>query len=145
MKLAIIGHRGVGKSSLAKRLKQYYQGQKRKVLIRDLDNEIERRYHKTISQIFAEQGEAQFRNLERLCFQDLNSKSDGDLVIIAGAGFEPTDKFGFQFLWIQRPTDSLGRIFVDRPRLDNTQTPQGEYFSRYHELEKKYAALTRNQ
>ena len=142
MKLAIIGHRGVGKSSLAKRLEQYYLNVNRKVLIQDLDAEIERRHNKTISQIFEEYSEAHFRNLERLCFQELSNESTGDLVIITGAGFEPKDKLDFQFLWLQRPTDSQGRIFVDRPRLDKLQTPLNEYFNRYQERERRYFAIS---
>ncbi len=145
MKLVIIGHRGVGKSTLAKRLNNYFQKQGRMVLVKDLDDEISCRQKKTIAELFSESGEAHFRNLEQSCFQALDSEfsesTTKNLVIVVGAGFAPQDKLGFHFLWVQRPTDKIGRIFVDRPRLDLSQTALAEYQSRFLVREKNFTKL----
>ncbi len=140
MKLVIIGHRGVGKSTLAKRLKEYFQMQNHKISIYDLDAEIVSQNKKTIDQIFFSHGESHFRKLERSTFDQL--RGEDDVVIIAGAGFEPRETAGLEFLWVQRPTDEQGRIFTDRPRLDSGVTPLREFLSRFKEREKKYASLS---
>ncbi len=145
MKTAIIGHRGVGKSALAKRLKIYFENTDRKVLVFDLDDEISIKYRKSIKDLFTDIGEPAFRNIERECFQQLNAdfshSNYSDLFIIAGAGFLPTQDFGFRFLWIQRPTDSFGRIFPDRPRLDSSQSSLDEYHERFAERETRFFDL----
>ena len=145
MKTAIIGHRGVGKSALAKRLKIYFENADRKVLVFDLDDEISIKYRKSIKDLFTDIGEPAFRNIERECFQQLNAdfshSNNSDLFIIAGAGFLPTQDFGFRFLWIQRPTDSFGRIFPDRPRLDSSQSSLDEYHERFAERETRFFDL----
>lgn len=50
----------------------------------DLDVYIENRYHKTVSQIFAEKGEEGFRNIERNMLQEVAGFED--VVIAAGGG-----------------------------------------------------------
>jgi energy-coupling factor transporter ATP-binding protein EcfA2 len=53
----LIGHRGVGKTSLLRRLEVLFQNSD--VVLRDLDSEIEARRQNTIEEIFKTQGEAQ--------------------------------------------------------------------------------------
>ncbi|MEX2318140.1 MAG: shikimate kinase [Pirellulales bacterium] len=62
----LIGYRGTGKSSVARELAQRlgYDWI-------DADDEIERRAAKPIASIFAEEGEAAFRDLEQLIVADL--------------------------------------------------------------------------
>jgi shikimate kinase len=79
MILTLIGYRGTGKSSvapiLARRLAWDFA---------DADIELERRAGRTIREIFASDGEAAFRDLERQVLVDLLQKSE--LVLAAGGG-----------------------------------------------------------
>ena len=74
MKMVLIGHRGVGKSQLLKRMKFYHQLVHPDISYFDLDQEISARQGKSISQVFDECGEAQFRQLERQVFQELTNE-----------------------------------------------------------------------
>lgn len=79
MPLTLIGPRGSGKTTVgqvvAERLGRRFL---------DADDEIERRVGRTIGEIFATDGEAAFRELERRTMADL--LADEDLVIAAGGG-----------------------------------------------------------
>ncbi|MBA3315661.1 MAG: shikimate kinase [Planctomycetaceae bacterium] len=79
MPIIFIGYRGSGKSAVgacvADRLGWRFV---------DADVEIERRAGRTIREIFAEQGESHFRDIERQVLAELLSESD--LVIAAGGG-----------------------------------------------------------
>lgn len=79
MVVTLIGYRGSGKTSvagpLAERLEWDWV---------DADDEIERRAGRPIRDIFAEQGEAGFRALERQVLAELLGRSE--LVIAAGGG-----------------------------------------------------------
>ena len=86
MKLVLIGHRGTGKSHLLERLKHYWKDLVPLPKFFDLDREIEFREGKTVSQIFNELGEAQFRKLEVEVFHHL-LQTHADFVIALGAGF----------------------------------------------------------
>ena len=57
--LFLIGYRGTGKTTVAQRLAERLH-----CAWVDADVELERRAGKTIAQIFAEQGETSFRDLE---------------------------------------------------------------------------------
>ncbi len=71
MKRIFIGHRGVGKSSLLKRHKEYFP----EVRHFDLDFEIENRTGKKIQNIFTEHGEDYFRKIEQETFFELSNQS----------------------------------------------------------------------
>lgn len=130
MKLILIGHRGTGKSQLLERLKTYWKDHSPALKFFDLDREIEFREGKTISQIFDELGESAFRDLEIQVFKDL-TKAHNDFVLAVGAGFSLQEiPLGYQCLWVRRRTDSLGRIFLNRPRLDPDLSPLEEYLQR---------------
>jgi shikimate kinase len=66
MNLLLIGYRGTGKTTVARLLADRLEW---KWL--DADEELERRTDKTIAQIFAERGEAAFRDLESEVLADL--------------------------------------------------------------------------
>ncbi len=74
----LIGMMGAGKSTVGPRLAERLE---RKFL--DTDREIERRAGRTISEIFASEGEARFRELER---EAIDSASQGALVVALGGG-----------------------------------------------------------
>ena len=72
---------GSGKSTLGRRLAAYLNLQ-----FIDMDHYIEMRNHKTVPQIFAEEGEAEFRIKERKALEELSEFSD---VVIATGGGAP--------------------------------------------------------
>ena len=79
MTITLVGYRGTGKSSVAQQL-----AEQSNLSMLDADAEIERRAGCTIRDIFAKQGEAGFRELERDVMSDLLQR--GNLVIAAGGG-----------------------------------------------------------
>lgn len=70
---------GCGKSTLGRRLAEHLHLQ-----FVDMDHYIEMRNHKTVSQIFAEEGETEFRNKERKALEELSEFSN--IVIATGGG-----------------------------------------------------------
>ena len=78
--IILIGYMGCGKSSVGKRLsyvlKQPYL---------DTDKMIETKERKTINEIFAQQGEQAFRDMETACVRSLFSNQQ-DYVIAVGGG-----------------------------------------------------------
>lgn len=79
MRIYLIGYMGCGKSTLGRRLSEYLGMQ-----FVDMDHYIEMRNHKTIPQIFAEDGESEFRNKERKALEELSEFTD--TVIATGGG-----------------------------------------------------------
>lgn len=72
---------GCGKSTLGRRFSKHTKQQ-----FIDMDNYIEERFYKTIPQIFAEEGEAEFRKKERKSLEELSEFTD---IIIATGGGAP--------------------------------------------------------
>ena len=143
-RLAIVGHRGTGKSTLLGRIEELYRTAGKKIRPFDLDREIEYQTSKSVQQIFQEEGEAVFRRLERETLQRIEAEirdSQDDVVLVCGAGLNPQSLSNFwQVLWVRRPTDSSGRIFLNRPRLNSLVSPLDEYFERFATREAQYAA-----
>ena len=81
MRIYLIGYMGCGKSTLGKKLAKYAGLQ-----FIDMDHFIEKRNCKTVPQIFAEEGEAEFRKKERKALEELSAFSD---VVIATGGGAP--------------------------------------------------------
>jgi shikimate 5-dehydrogenase/shikimate kinase len=137
MMIFIIGHRGVGKTTFAKRYVQYLADTGIVASTLDLDQYIEKREKKKVPDIFKDLGEKEFRKLEKTSFEEiLQSMDDGISVISLGAGFDvsqiPKD---CPVLWIQRDSDKNGRIFLDRPRLENHLDPISEFKVRFEKRE----------
>ena len=127
MKKVIIGHRGVGKTELLKRHSNYFSN----VTHADLDLEIEKASGKSIATIFAKHGEEYFRKLEIETFNELASQYQ-NYVISLGAGFDLNQlNAQDEVLFVSRITDQMGRIFIDRPRLDKTFDPLEEFQQRF--------------
>jgi len=138
MKLILIGHRGTGKSDLLERIKTYPSKDQQLNKFFDLDHEIEFREGKTISQIFRDEGERKFRELEVRVFQDL-IRENAHFVIALGAGFAVQEiPTGIPTLWVRRRTDVLGRIFLNRPRLNREVSPLEEYLQRLPFRDERY-------
>ncbi len=79
MRIYLIGYMGSGKSHLGRKFSKHLG-----VQFVDMDNYIEERNHKTIPQIFAEEGEAEFRKKERKALEELSEFTD--IVIATGGG-----------------------------------------------------------
>ncbi len=75
----LVGFMGTGKSSVGRRL-----ARERKIDFVDLDQLIEEREKKTISDIFKEKGESYFRALERKLLQEIASRANQ--VVACGGG-----------------------------------------------------------
>jgi len=140
MKLILIGNRGVGKTALLQRLQIYHSLQKKQISVYDLDREIEKSVKTSIPEIFTHQGESAFRQLEiELAQQLLRSPN---VIVSLGAGFPlealPRDA-ETRVVWVRRrATDGLGRIFLDRPRLDAQLSPLAEFHQRRAHREQRY-------
>ena len=79
MRIFLIGYMGCGKSTLGRRLSKHLGLQ-----FVDMDHYIEERNYKTIPQIFAEEGEIEFRKKERKALEELSEFTD--TVIATGGG-----------------------------------------------------------
>jgi 3-phosphoshikimate 1-carboxyvinyltransferase len=137
----LAGQRGVGKSSLLRRLLVAARDRGIALHALDLDGEIERREGVPIPDLFEAGGEARFRALERRTLEAVleefaAARRRGEPAAIAlGAGFEAFDLPVFRspltrVIWVRRRTDDDGRILLDRPRLDASATPLAEFRSR---------------
>jgi len=103
-RLFLIGFMGAGKSTLGKAFAEYAG-----LSFIDLDIFIENRFHKTISEIFAEKGETTFRNIERNALLEV---SDFENIIIATGGGAPC--FGDNInLMNERGTTIYLKVSVD--------------------------------
>lgn len=137
----IIGHRGVGKSSFLKRIRAYYQNSNLNVTTKDLDEEITTRTNRSVADIFKEDGEPSFRAIEIQIFNEILCElatATETVYIAVGAGFKGDFPSYVKVLWLRRPTDGRGRIFLDRPRLDTQVSPLEEYLDRFDIRETVY-------
>lgn len=126
MKRILIGHRGVGKTSLLKRHQEYFKN----IPHYDLDSEIEKQVNIPVSNYFEKNGEAIFRQIEKQVFLKLIQQPQ--FVLSLGAGFDvmliPKD---IEVVFVSRTTDQDGRIFLNRPRLEPQLSALEEYRTRY--------------
>lgn len=79
MRIYLIGYMGCGKSTIGRRLSAHLG-----VQFVDMDHYIEERNCKTVPQIFAEEGENEFRKKERNALEELSEFTD--IVIATGGG-----------------------------------------------------------
>jgi len=134
MKRVLIGHRGVGKTSLLWRHLDYFP----KVKHFDLDHEIEKSTGILVSEYFEKFGEINFRKKElEMLYKIVDENSD--FVISLGAGFDsaalPEE---IDVIFVSRVTDADGRIFLDRPRLKLELTPVEESQLLFKARERNY-------
>ncbi|RKD86153.1 shikimate kinase [Mangrovibacterium diazotrophicum] len=81
MRIYLIGYMACGKTTLGKEL-----AKKLSLSFLDLDKYLEKKYFKTIPQIFEEEGESGFRLKEQACLQEVSEFED---VVIATGGGAP--------------------------------------------------------
>ena len=117
MKFFLIGFMGSGKTYVGKRLANELD-----IPFYDLDEYIEEKEGKKISEIFNEKGEEYFRQVERMCLRDFGII--GDAVIACGGG---TPCFFDNMEWINKTGTSIYlqtpvKIIVDRLLKEPTQS-----------------------
>jgi shikimate kinase len=104
---------GAGKTSVGRRL-----ANKLGWRFIDLDEEIERREGRPIADIFRQDGEPYFRNLERLRLKDLSSSSETVIALGGGAFVDPENREVAETtgltVWLKVSFSKL----VDRVRID---------------------------
>lgn len=134
--IVVFGQRGVGKTSFLNRLQEYWKNEN--YLFLDLDQEIEKFYQKKISDIFKNEGEVIFRKYEIATFEFIIRKYQ-KIVLSVGGGFDVLKiPKTIHCLWLQRLSDETGRIFLDRPRLDQSKTDLDEFFDRAKQRKIKF-------
>lgn len=141
----LIGHRGVGKTGLLRRLAHLFH-QRTDVILRDLDAEVETLHRKSIDEIFRKLGETEFRKLEAQAFENLlQTRVPGTQLIVAlGAGFEFSLPVDAKVVWVRRPTDATGRIFLNRPALDEG-APLEQWQKRFPKRQERYRSLAHQE
>jgi shikimate kinase len=107
---------GAGKSTVGQRL-----AKKLGWKFIDLDAEIERREGRPIAEIFRENGEAYFRNIERLCLKDVSSSRKSVIALGGGAYMDAenrdvAEKTGLT-VWLKVSFSKL----VHRVKIDGTR------------------------
>lgn len=143
MKMALIGHRGVGKTTLLKRLAQYWPEVSNEAFL-CLDRCIEESTGKIIPEIFDSEGEAQFRQHEKDEFHKIVKAYDDQphCVVALGAGYLGDIPSSWTVLWVQRSIDPTQSRFLHRPLLDSEALIPNHRFS---ERERRYEALSDHQ
>ena len=133
MKRILIGHRGVGKTSLLERHEHYFP----EVPAHDLDLFISEKENQPVSDIFSSRGETAFRELEKKYFLELTK--DSAYCVSVGAGFNPELlPADAEVIYVSRRTDSDGRLFLNRPRLNPEVSALEESIQRYKAREPGY-------
>lgn len=142
MKIVLIGFMGAGKSSVAKKL-----GEKLNLKVVEMDDLIMKKTGKSIREIFHDEGEAKFRELE---IETANMLRNSDNVIISTGGGVVINKVNIDnlkengkiiflrtsFLEIKKRLKNIN----DRPLFKNKQSAEKLFVFRQN-LYKEYADL----
>lgn len=141
----IVGHRGTGKSKYLKELKNEYSSLGLQIVCRDLDHEVEKGLGLSVNQIFATKGESFFREQEEATLHQLHQELNGTetpVFIALGAGYQRSLPEPSHVIWLQRPTDSSGRVFLDRPRILPELTPHEESKSLFKDRQYRFQQMS---
>ena len=137
-RIYLIGFMGAGKTTIGRRL-----AKKLGWKFIDLDEEIERREGRPVAEIFRQDGESHFRNLERLCLKDLSTTSRQAVVALGGGAFinaenrDVAEKSGLT-VWLKVSFDNVAdRVKTDGTRPKFVDKVQAEQL--YREREPFYA------
>lgn len=114
MIVTLIGYRGTGKTTIAPRL-----AERLGLAWIDADPELERRSGRSIRDIFATDGEPEFRRLEREVLVDLLSRDDLVLAVGGGAILNPDTRRDFRragpVVWLQADAETLAARIAEDP------------------------------
>ncbi|MCC8036603.1 MAG: shikimate kinase [Bacteroidales bacterium] len=107
----LIGYMGCGKSTLGRALSRLTG-----ITLIDLDTYIESRFHRTVTELFAERGESGFREIETAMLEEVASFED---VIVACGGGTPCFGRNMEVMnqagltvWLNTPRDVLLRRLI---------------------------------
>jgi shikimate 5-dehydrogenase/shikimate kinase len=135
----LIGHRGAGKSHFLENLSKANHV----FNIVSLDQKIVEKYKKSIESIFLNEGEEFFRQLEIQTFNEIVAKVGAKPTIIdVGAGFQGEVPIAWHALWIQRPTNPLKFLFLNRPKLNNSIRMDEKLFAKRQNHYNKISSLS---
>jgi shikimate kinase len=111
----LIGFMGAGKTTVGKKLANLL-----KLPVLDTDKEIEKREGRKISQIFADQGEAVFRELETAMLQELPTSNaiitTGGGIILSNTNKEWMKEHGTIVFLYANPDEISKRLELDQTR-----------------------------
>jgi shikimate 5-dehydrogenase/shikimate kinase len=140
----LVGHRGVGKTSLLDDIKKFRPWAR----CYDLDTLFEHQHKISIADYFKKYGEVEFRKLEIQLLRNIvnrceQSQTEMETYIAVGAGFEGDlgqEEWAKNCIvwWIRRESDRLGRIFLDRPKLNADLDDVEEWKERYEARQNRY-------
>ncbi len=122
----LIGYRGTGKTSVAREL-----AARLKCDWLDADDVIEQRAGKSIAEIFGDDGEAAFRDLEAAVIEELSSRAGSIVALGGGAVLRVSNRSAIRsagpVVWLTASVDSIvARLAADeatasrRPNLTST-------------------------
>ena len=128
---------GAGKTTVGRRL-----AKKLGWKFIDLDEEIERREGRLIADIFKEEGESHFRDLERSCLKELSAARKTVIALGGGAFIDPSNRELAESsgltVWLKVSfTKIAGRVRIDGSRPNFMDTEKAERL--YHAREPHYA------
>lgn len=132
MKIILIGHRGIGKTTFLFELQKTT-----KIKCFDLDVEITKMYKASISEIFELHGEAVFREYEKACL-DFLVQNNEHFIIALGAGYQGSYPLSCVVIWLRRVSEKFPRVFFDRPRIYPDRTPHEEYEMIYGQRQQRF-------
>jgi shikimate kinase len=126
--VVLVGPPGSGKSTVGESL-----AARLGVAFRDTDADVEATAGMSISEIFVEQGEPRFRELERAAVADALAEHDGVLALGGGAVMDPTTEEALRghrvaFLDVGI-TDAARRIGFNRDRPLLIQNPRAQWIA----------------
>jgi shikimate kinase len=139
-RIYLIGFMGAGKTAVGRRL-----AKKLGWKFIDLDEEIERDEHRAIADIFRENGEAHFRQLERLYLKRISSSPKSIIALGGGAFLDPenraqAEKTGLT-VWLKVSfTKDADRVKIDGTRPKFTSKEQAEAL---HQSREPFYALAK--
>ncbi|HEX6000425.1 MAG TPA: helix-turn-helix transcriptional regulator [Hyphomicrobiaceae bacterium] len=124
-RVALVGLRGAGKTTLGERAAQALG-----VPFVELDREVERASGMELSEIFATHGQAMYRHLERQCLETVIARFDR--VVIATGGSLVTDPATYDLLlsscfvvWLSAaPHEHMGRVLAQGDLRPMAEGPQ---------------------
>ena len=140
--LVLIGMPGSGKSTVGKIL-----AEKMGFSFVDLDAVIENMAKKSISQIFSEDGEPAFRDLEQKSAEEVSTQSrqviaTGGGVILREANMKTLSQNGL-IIFLDRPvSDILGENLSERPLLADDTTRIHRLYDERIRLYRRYGEIT---
>src|SRR5437773_1938360 len=143
-RIYLVGFMGSGKTTVGRRL-----AKKLGWKFIDLDEEIERRARRTVADIFRENGEVRFRQLEHRSLKQVSSLKQSVIALGGGAFLDPenralTEKTGLT-VWLKVSFERVAdRVKIDgtRPKFTDKEQAESLYQSRapYYALAKLHIA-----